>query len=250
VAVFIFNVSTLRAGPPLKLAAGVAACGALLTLVVLSWSRAAWLAGLVFLLLVALFRLSRKWTAASLIVLVAVVALVNAVPGNAPQPGQPYLARLAALMRLESPIQKDPVRLNLYRKAAAMIERRPLTGHGIGSFYRESVAFAPPNDPHGREPEFAHNALLQVAAELGLPAAAALAALTAWGLWRGIGAWLAGRPQGRAVLALGTALSLGAYLQTQMTANSLNVYASNQFFFWFLLAALLAKGGRAPRTSG
>jgi len=250
VAVFIFAASTLRAMPPPRLAASVAACGVLLSLVVLSWSRAAWLAGLVFLLLVAFCRLSWKWAASSLIGLVATVALINAVARNAPQPEQPYLARLAALARIESPLNKDPVRLNLYRKAAAMIERRPLTGHGIGSFYRESVAFAPPDDPHGSEPEFAHNAILQVAAELGLPAAAALAALTAWGLWRGIGTWLAGRPQRPAVLALGTALSLGAYLQTQMTANSLNVYASNQFFFWFLLAALLATGAGAPRTSG
>jgi hypothetical protein len=39
---------------------------------------------------------------------------------------------------------------------------------------------------------------------------------------------------------LGIMLAMGAYLQTQMTANSLNVYASHQFFFGFLLVALLA----------
>lgn len=44
---------------------------------------------------------------------------------------------------------------------------------------------------------------------------------------------------------LGVTMALGAYLLTQMTANSLNVYVSNQFFFWFLMAA-----GFQPRRRG
>ena len=39
---------------------------------------------------------------------------------------------------------------------------------------------------------------------------------------------------------LGVTMALTAYLLTQMTANSLNVYVSNQFFFWFLMAALFS----------
>lgn len=34
-------------------------------------------------------------------------------------------------------------------------------------------------------------------------------------------------------------MALVAYLITQMTANALNIYVSNQFFFWFLMAAAL-----------
>ena len=35
-------------------------------------------------------------------------------------------------------------------------------------------------------------------------------------------------------------MALVAYLITQMTANALNIYVSNQFFFWFLMAALFS----------
>jgi O-antigen ligase len=43
-----------------------------------------------------------------------------------------------------------------------------------------------------------------------------------------------------ALEVLGVMIALTAYLLTQMTANSLNVYISNQFFFWFLMAAVLS----------
>ena len=244
-AVFIFVVATRRKAPFGTLTAGLVACAGLLAMLVASWSRAAWLSGLVFLSLVAVFRLPRFWVATLIALPVAAVIFMNFSPRAAVWTQEPYLARLGALVRLESPAAKDPVRLNLYRKATAMISRRPLSGHGIGSFYLTSMDFARPGDPHAGEPDFAHNFLLQVAAELGLPAAVLLAGLVTWGLWSGIRAWLRRRqeepsPSAGALTLLGATFSLGAYLQTQLTANSLNVYASNQFFFWFLLAALLA----------
>jgi O-antigen ligase len=247
VAVFIFAVATRRAAPFWRLAAGLVACAGLLAMVVASWSRGAWCSGLVFLLLIAMTRLSRRWAAVFIILPIAAVVLINGTSKAAIWTEQPYLARLAALARVESPANKDPVRLNLYRKAQAMILRHPLSGSGIGSFYLTSVDFARPNDPHAGQPDFAHNALLQVAAEVGLPAAVLLAGVSAWGLWCGLRAWLGRRARepahgAEALIPLGATLSLGAYLQTQMTANSLNVYASNQFFFWFLLAAVLAMG--------
>jgi hypothetical protein len=42
-------------------------------------------------------------------------------------------------------------------------------------------------------------------------------------------------------------LALIGYLATQMTANSLNVYVSNQILFWFLIAVVISSsrnGGR------
>jgi hypothetical protein len=80
--------------------------------------------------------------------------------------------------------------------------------------------------------------------------AALFAGLIGWTLWRGVRAWQAtgGRqaviiPGERAsqdrLALLGTTLALGVYVQTNLTSNSLNIYASNQFFFWFLMAAVL-----------
>jgi O-antigen ligase len=120
-----------------------------------------------------------------------------------------------------------------------------MVGHGIGSFYLMSVNYAEPDDPYATKPDFAHNVFLQIAAEEGVPIAALFAGLIAWTLGCGFCTWLRQRAatakcSADALLILGATLALGAYLQTQMTANSLNVYVSNQFFFWFLMVAILA----------
>jgi O-antigen ligase len=254
-AVLIFTVATRRAAPLWKLAVDVLCCITLLSMLLASWSRGAWLAGLVFLMLISLLRLPRAWTAAFLAVLVTTFLLVNAGSKTAAWQRQPYLERVATLVRVESPATKDPERMNLYRKASAMIHRHPAAGQGIGSFYLSSVDYARPNDPYGGTPDFAHNFLLQFAAELGLPIAALFCGMIAWSLWLGLRRWFAQAStahqcSARTLLVLGVTLSLAAYLQTQMTGNSLNVYVSNQFFFWFLMAVLFALAlrgrGRAP----
>ncbi len=249
VAVFIYTVATRRAAPLLRLSAGIFGCAGLLAMVVASWSRGAWLAALVFLAFIAVSRLSKLWASTLLVFPVAASILINGASKAGVWTDQPYLARLAALVRLENPIHKDPVRLNLYKKAAAMVCQRPIAGEGIGSFYLKSVNYARSGDPYALQPDFAHNVFLQIAAELGVPVAALFAVLVALGLLRGLRAWArrnaAGSRDGNCALpVLGATLSLGAYMQTQMTANSLNVYVSNQFFFWFLLAAILALTAR------
>jgi O-antigen ligase len=244
-AVLIYMMATWRKANAGALALRLAAGSVLVAMLVASWSRASWLAGVVFLLLLAVLRLPRLLSAGLVALALGVAVLVNLTSRAGFWSEQPYLARFAALVRLESPASKDPVRLNLYRKAAAMIRSRPLAGHGIGSFYLTSVGFARPGDPYGSQPDFAHNVFLQVAAEEGLPTATLLAGLVAWTLWGGMRSWRRLGRDGPAAAAtslamLGATLALGGYLQTQMTANSLNVYASNQFFFWLLLAAVLA----------
>ena len=81
--------------------------------------------------------------------------------------------------------------------------------------------------------------------------AALFAGLIGWTLWRGVRAWQATGGRKAAIIPgdrnseerltlLGTTLALGVYVQTNLTSNSLNIYASNQFFFWFLMAAVLS----------
>ena len=245
VAVFIFAVATRYATPWYKLAVNILGCVCLLLMVVASWSRGTWLAGSLFLLLIAAIRLPRLYTTALILIFIVAVVVINANAGRPSWVNQPYLSRLVALARLENPTNKDAGRLNLYKKAARMIHHRPLVGDGIGSFYLTSVNYASPNDPYGAAPDFAHNVFLQIAAEEGVPISTLFAGLIGATLWCGFRCWLRQRAEetkysAGALLILGATLALGAYLQTQMTANSLNVYVSNQFFFWFLMAALLA----------
>jgi O-antigen ligase len=245
VALLIFTVATLHQGPRLRIALDLSACVTLLVMLIASWSRGAWLAATILLFLTVTIRLSRVWSIAALILVVASVSFVNATSNRGFWITQPYSTRVATLARFENPLGKDPVRLNLYRKAAEMIQERPIFGHGIGSFYLKSVNYAGHKDPYAGVPEFAHNVFLQVAVELGLPISILLACLLGRIFWLGGSTWYFRERSvtGSSTIGLsllGATLGLGAYVETQMTANSLNVYASNQFFFWFLIAAILS----------
>ena len=250
-AVLVFTVAVLTKKNWGNFSGQVLYGAGVMGLVVLSWSRGIWLAAGVFLLIVAWFRLPRWCTFAFLISAVLSITFINA---NAHRPfwqNHAYLARLTALVRIEKLANKSPDRLYLYHKACGMIRERPLLGYGVGSFYLSSPSHAKSGDPHAPTPNFAHNVFLQIAAEQGVVVAAMFAGLIGWALWRGVRVWQAtggrqaviipgDRNSEERLTLLGTTLALGVYVQTNLTSNSLNIYASNQFFFWFLMAAVLS----------
>ena len=245
VTLFIFAVASWRWNAwPRMIFRGIWIIG-LLVLVVLSWSRATWLAGALTLLLIGWLRLPKRWTIVSLTLLVLAVAIINLNANRESWQRNEYLMRLISLARVENLTNKSPDRFNLYHKTVGMIREHPFIGHGIGSTYLTSVRFARPGDPYADIPNFAHNFLLQMAAELGIPVAALFLALILFTLWQGYkssGArekFQVPSAKFQDLEMLGVTMALTAYLITQMTANALNIYVSNQFFFWFLMAALL-----------
>ena len=255
VTVFVFLVATQRRPVWPGLAFRIFCCIGMFVMVAASWSRAAWLATLVFLLLIAWLRISRRVTVLIILSLLAAILVINA---NADRPfwkNQMYLMRLVTLVRFEKVTNKDAGRFNLYQKGAAMIAEHPLLGFGIGSFYLTSVKFARPGDPNGHIPDFAHNIFLQLATEMGMPLAVFYTGICGWILYWGLRSWIeiksAEQKQSQhALTLLGITLSLGVYLETGMTGNSLNVYISNQLLFWFLMAAVLAAGQREYEREG
>ena len=73
----------------------------------------------------------------------------------------------------------------LWRNALTLIAERPWAGWGLGEMdYAHHVTLYP-GERFCLILDNAHNLFLQVAVELGLPAALLLGALIAWGLWRG-----------------------------------------------------------------
>lgn len=208
-------------------------------LLIASWSRAAWAWGFIGVTILAWVCLSKK--AACLLIALGIgaglavnLAMLGSKPGT-----NSYVVRFLHLVKLENPIHKDPTRINLFAKAIRMIEARPLYGHGIGSFYKTSTFYAPPSDPLGNRPDFAHNAFLQFASEVGCPAMLILTGLVISGILTGCFFTTADNTLAPDAAALfGCGFALATYLGTQLTANSLNVYESNQFMFWLLLAAL------------
>ena len=198
-------------------------------------------------IIAALFTLGRKlpWRASAAVGIVTFGVMLTLHAARNDQwtaDRNPILYRLGNLARIDQP------RLDLYHKALGMIQERPLVGHGIGSSYRTSVHYARAGDPLATVPDFMHNFLLQIATEQGLPVAAVYAGLLLCLLWWG---FRSGSPEGTTSPDVpsgpifGAALAFVTYLITQMTANSLNIYVSNQFFFWFLAAALAT----APQRS-
>jgi O-antigen ligase len=135
-----------------------------------------------------------------------------------------------------------------------MIAERPWLGHGIGTFYLASPRYARADDPLGAKPEFAHNAFLQFAAELGVPALLTWLILPGIALAHGLHSLrmlVRNGPNQQYALRLATALALLGLLLTQLTSNSVNVFLSNQLFLWLFVAALLPSGqGRSKRSMG
>ncbi len=214
---------------------------AMSTLLVMTYSRATWLAAAIGIGVLVSLRLKFKWI---VLVMIASSALWWAANESAKKGGvwasNPIMARLHSLIRVESLSKKSSARFEIYQKALGMIRSCPWTGHGSGSFYLTSPKFALKNDPMGAEPNFAHNFILQFASELGIPATLLFCSLIGAAWYKGYRltrADLKAKNGNRVPLAL--FLALTTYLITQMTANSLNIYVSHQFLFWFLIAALL-----------
>jgi hypothetical protein len=251
-AACLFIYLAARTGRPFsrlaawELGAAVVASGA----VVAAWSRGAWLATGVWLTVVIARFLPRKWTIGIVAAAVAGVCVLNqSFPplSRTTWSEHPYLSRLVSLTRFESIEEKSSGRLELFYKAWGMIRERPLTGHGIGAFYSTSVRYAKPGDSLGQKPEFAHNIVLQVAAEQGAPAAILFLGLIGFILvrtWRPAAGAAESNGARRQRHALG--LALAAYLQTSLTANSLLIHPSHPTFFWLLAAALLALSAPSP----
>jgi O-antigen ligase len=217
-----------------------------LSVTVLSWSRAAWLALAVGGGIVAFRRVPRRWFVALLLVGSTLILALNL--GSSPAfSGQGYMGRLINLVRFRDAPTRDQDRIFLWKKAMHMISDAPLTGHGVGSFFAQSPRFAAAGDPLGPTPNFAHNLFLQFTAEVGLVGVAlALAyAVSLW--WRGGPARFSSDDSEWSFAA---SAGLVALCVTQLTSNSLAIYADIQIYgAWAFLTALPLRGDAEPPTT-
>ena len=215
--------------------------GAVSTLLIMTWIRGAWLAAGLAAILLTYLRLNTK----SMVMIFIFMSISWGASTQLAKKGgawetNPYLSRLHSLIRIESISTKSRGRLDLYYKALGMIQSRPCTGYGVGSFFLTSTQFARVGDPVGSQPEFAHNFILQFAAELGVPATLLLLGLITAALLKGFKRSKAVlRDKERDLTPLALFVALFAYLVSQMTFGALNIYIGQQYFFWFLIAALL-----------
>lgn len=231
VVVFAFSLASILQSHGIKrygwgLIAGVGFC-----LTVWSWSRAAWLA-LICIFPLVFWRCGlRRAVAAAVLVLVSTVVLLACVPASWKRVENPYAERAILLLDMRQWLKTNSDRTELYRRAVRIIAARPFTGLGAGSFYRNSLKFD--EQARSSEPKFVHNALLQIAAEAGLPAMLSFIALLILIM---LPLWTVAN-HSTAVQYEGAWLAAFAMLVTQLTANAINIFSSQMLLLCVLLAA-------------
>ncbi len=219
-----------------------AGAAVMLLFVFLCYSRAAWFASAAVFGAVLLAGHRRIALVLGLLVLLG-AGLVAWRSDDLLRLNRPYLTRIVYSVRLDRLMDNREARFVIYRRVPAMVSAYPLLGQGPGASRVSSIPFVHPTDPFG--PEFVHDAVLQAAVEQGVPAGAALLAL----LVLPLGYAFRWRHRLRAdPVAAAAALGLLAFLLTQLTSNSINVYLDQQVFLWTLTALLIGRLG--PPTGG
>lgn len=217
---------------------------------VLSWSRATWLA---FLLVGGVFlfeKVPRRLGVTAALAMGGALLFVNLFPSWLLESEKSYLRRLGGAVVVANYDEDANLRSRyaLWKRTARIIYDYPLTGTGSGTFYRISRAYE--QDEQARYKYFAenaHNYYLQVAAELGVPALMLFLAIIA--LVYGCGFHAVRRDEEHAALDRGLLYGLTAFLLTMLTSHPV-LLSSQQFLFWAAMAALTKRaqlvGGGPP----
>jgi O-antigen ligase len=129
-------------------------------------------------------------------------------------------------------------RLSMWQDAVTIAMSSPLIGVGAGEYAGAHYLMANPSPTLVSTP-YAHNLVLQVAAEFGLAAAAALLALVVWWCWAGLRKRLMNRE---------TAMAFGALVP--LGIHSLLEYPLAYLFFVVVAAFLFALSEPESRSGG
>ena len=209
-------------------------CSSFFILSVLSFSRTTWAALLISGLAFLFFSIPKK---KYLIIpgFIGIVFLAGSVfiKSTSLQFTNSYLNRFFQLVTL----QELDVRIALWMRAINIILDFPITGSGIGTFYRYSVLYQDWDTAIFRNAqENAHNYFLQFAADLGLPALIILLSIFFYSFK--IGFRIVAQDAENGPLVKGILFGVFAYLIGCITGYPL--FLTNQIFlFWFLMAALI-----------
>ena len=211
-----------------------AAAGLIAAALWITGSRAAALASLAALVVLALRNVERRTAPYVITALVAVAATVIWFFPN------PILNRSAA--------GALNVRLEMARASMRMLRADPLFGIGIGQFYERSGAYI--QDPAVKAVyvrENAHNNFLQIGTELGALGLVSFLALICLSLSSAAAAWRTLDPS-----LAGAMLGMGAFLLTCMAGHPL-LTSEVAAAFWIVLGCIAAgtraagREGRPPR---
>lgn len=139
-------------------------------------------------------------------------------------------------------------RATLWAAAGAMIRAEPVEGIGLGRYFKDVSSYVGEGAQLIRPQENAHNYLLQLAAELGLPGVALFLAVVGFAVGAGL---RASRDPSRTAedrrLTLAASAGVVAFLVTCLTGHSL-LLRDGQLAFWVLPACAWMGGAAAGTT--
>ncbi len=203
-----------------------------------SGSRMTWitvvLVGVPFLL----YQLGKRGRTVLVSAIVVPLILINLFPEALQRSGNDYLKRLSTVVVFKGYVTRD-LNTNLsgrtlwWSRARNIIADEPVTGIGIGAFYRVSPLYTPQLSSSLKQ-ENAHNYYLQLAAELGIPALLLFIGVLIFAFKAGFRALARSDSTGKGVVA-GLLVGLGAYLITMLTGHPL-LLSDQQFLFWSIIA--------------
>lgn len=217
--------------------------GVLLALVVLSWSRTAWLSCLIVSIIFVCTKMNVRNRILLILSALALFLFINISPSILTKySGNSYMSRFNRLVLIKN-YEKDncvQARISLCKRALDIIQTYPITGSGVGTFYRISPFYGeemPRRWGWPGERENAHNYYAQFCADLGVPVFLLFLGIIAGAYRKGFCGLSLYEESGLKSLLKGLMFGLSAYLITMIGGHPL-VLSSQQFLFWFVIATI------------
>ena len=219
----------------------------ILLFVILSYSRATWLAVIVVSTVFLINKLSmRKKVLVISSILLALLAF-NLFPNILIKSNQNYLRRLGHVLVLKGQ-QSDYSRVVLWKRAINIIRDFPITGSGIGTFWKISPIYQDFSVSELKDYyENAHNYFLQFASDLGLPALLIFLSILFFTYKAGFR--VSSQVPEVAPFVKGLLFGLSAYLITCLTGHPL-LLSNQQFLFWFVISMIVTPYAFASHHGG
>jgi O-antigen ligase len=218
----------------------------IMCLIVLSWSRATWFAVLI-VLLIYLLTIIKSWkiSICTIFILTGLLICANLFyASHIIRSDNLYIKRLGGLIIFSAVAEDRNIKFRVihWKRAARMVADHPITGSGVGSYYKLSPSYVGADDSPmmwGFR-EHTHNYYLQFAAEMGLPALVVFLAIVFCTLRTGLSA--ISKDKNQTGITFGIISGLSAYLITCLAGHPL-LLTNQQLLFWSALALIPISAG-------
>ena len=237
IALFFFVLVSLGFGKGMKHKWGVVFAVFLLTFIFLSTSfatlGATFIVGCIYV--ATQFRFGKIAVTTLVCLTFAGLLFINLNPSLLDNPEKPVAKRYARGLIVSTLIDKLAGRFLSADQSFGIMREFPITGSGVGTFYRISRNYHFSDTPHPRRIENAHNYYLQLSADLGIPALLIFLGII---FYTGMSGFkVLQRATEFRDLVKGLLFGLCAYLITMLAGHPL-LLSNQQFLFWFVIAAI------------